>query len=214
VGILLFLHICVNIVRFNYYINNGLWSNNDYVKVLINLFDFNTEKNIPTFYSALALLFSSILLFLIAIYNKKYNLKYYSWILLSIVFLFLSFDEILELHEHFVRLTQRLLSLSGFGTAYWTIPYLIATIILFLSLVRFLKELPIRTLKLFVLAGIIFIAGSVGMEIFGGRVEEIIGRQNIAYVFLYTIEEILEKIGVIIFIYALTSYKSISIKMD
>ena len=60
VSLLLFLHICVNIVRFNYYIDNGLWSNNDYVKVLINLFDFNTEKNIPTFYATLALLLSSI----------------------------------------------------------------------------------------------------------------------------------------------------------
>ena len=71
VSILLFFHICVNIVKLNYYIDDGLWSNNDYVKVLINLFDFGTEKNIPTFYSALALLFSSMLLFLIALYNKK-----------------------------------------------------------------------------------------------------------------------------------------------
>lgn len=129
------------------------------------------------------------------------------------VFLFLSIDEMLELHGHFVRLTQRLLDLSGFGTAYWTIPYLIATIILFLSLVKFLNELPKRTLKLFVLAGIIFISGSVGMEIIGGRVEEIIGIQNITYLFCYTVEELLECIGVIIFIYALTSYKSITIKI-
>lgn len=214
VSILLFFHICVNIVRFSFYIDNGLWSNNDYVKVLINLFDFNTEKNIPTFYTALVLLLSSILLFLITLYNKKYGLKYYPWILLSMVFLFLSLDEMLELHEHFVHLTQRLLHLSGFGTAYWTIPYLIATIILFLSLIKFLNELPKRTLKLFVLAGIIFISGSVGMEIIGGRVEEIIGTKNITYLFCYTVEELLECIGIIIFIYALTSYKSFTIKID
>ena len=90
----------------------------------------------------------------------------------------------------------------------------ISTIILFLGLVKFLNELPKRTLKLFVLAGIIFISGSVGMEIIGGRVEEIIGTKNITYLFCYTVEELLEKIGVIIFIYALTSYKSITIKID
>lgn len=213
VSIILFFHICVNIVRFNYYIDNGPWSNNDYVKVLIDLFDFNTEKNIPTFYSALTLLLSSILLFLIALYNKKYDLKYYPWILLSIVFLFLSLDEMLEFHEHLVHLTQRLLDLSGFGTAYWTIPYLVAVIVLFLSLVKFLNELPKRTLKLFVLAGFFFILGSVGMEIIAGRREEIIGVQNITYLFFYTIEELSEMIGVIIFIYALTSYKPFTIKI-
>jgi len=52
---------------------------------------------------------------------------------------------------------------------------LIATIILFLGLVKFLNELPKRTLKLFVLAGIIFISGSVGMEIIGGRQQGING---------------------------------------
>jgi len=37
------------------------------------------------------------------------------------VFLFLSPDEMLELHEHFVHLTQRLLDLSGFGTGLYLI---------------------------------------------------------------------------------------------
>ena len=214
VSILLVFHIGVNYVRFNYYIDNGIWSTNDYVKVLINLFDFNTENNIPTFYSALALLLSSVLLRLIALTYKKQNLTFYSWILLSVVFLFLSLDEMLELHEHLVRLTQRLLNLSGFGTAYWTIPYVTAVIILFLLLIKFLNKLPKRTLKLFVLAGILFILGSVGMEIIGGRQEEIFGRENITYVLFYTIEELLEMIGVIIFIYALTSIKTFSVKID
>jgi len=91
------------------------------------------------------------------------------------VFLFLSPDEMLELHEHFVHLTQRLLNLSGFGTAYWTISYLIAVIILFPGLVKFLTELPKSTMKLFVLAEIIFLSGSIGMEIIVGRQQGING---------------------------------------
>lgn len=183
-------------------------------KVFIKLFDFNIEKNIPTLYSFLALLFSSILLILITLQNKKNDLKYHAWLPLSMVFFFLSFDEILELHEHLVHLTRRFLNLSGFGTAYWTIPYIIMIAILFFSLYKFLSKLPKRTFKLFVLAGAIFILGSVGMEILGGRQEEINGKSNVLYVFLYTIEELLEMLGVVIFIYALTSYKKITVQID
>jgi len=206
----------------NYYIENGIWSNNDYVKIVINLFDFNTEKNVPTFYSSLALLFSSILLFLIALKNKKKNLTYLSWVGLAIIFCYLSLDEILELHEHLVHLTRNFLNLSGMGTAYWTIPYLILIILLGAVYFKFLMTLPKKTLKFFLIAGAVFLTGAVGFELIGGRVEElygipnenIYGRDNALYKILYTCEEFLEMLGIIIFIYALTSYKTFTIKIE
>ena len=44
--------------------------------VLIGLFDFNTEKNIPTLYSSIALLVVSMLLLSIALTHKKLKLSY------------------------------------------------------------------------------------------------------------------------------------------
>ena len=47
----------------------------DSVYGLVPLFNFNAEKNIPTFYSSFALLFASILLSLIAFKRKKKKYK-------------------------------------------------------------------------------------------------------------------------------------------
>ncbi len=56
-------------------------------------FDFlnvNSELNLPTFYSVLIILINSALLYVIARFGVKDN-RY--WYLLSIIFLYLSFDE-------------------------------------------------------------------------------------------------------------------------
>lgn len=214
VGILALSNIGINIIRFNYYMDGGPWSDNEYIKELIFLFDLDTEKNVPSFYSSLALLLSSILLFLIALFYKKSGAKYFPWVLLSLVFFYLALDEILELHEHLVHLTERFFNLTGYGTSYWIIPFGIFGIILFIILFKFLRELPKKTLKQFVISGFVFISGAVGMEILGGIHEEIYGRENATYVILYTIEEILEMLGIVLFIYALTSYKKFTINIS
>src|SRR5690606_29623633 len=214
VGILALANIGVNFIKLNYYLDGGPWSDNKYVKVIINLFDMDTEGNVSSFYSSLALLCSSILLYLIALFNKKSGLKSFHWTLLSSVFLYLALDEILELHEHLVRLTESFLNLSGYGTSYWIIPIGIIGIILFIVLFKFLRELPKTTLRQFILAGFVFISGAVGMEILGGMHEEIHWRENATYVFLYTVEEILEMVGIVLFIYALTSYKKFTINIS
>lgn len=47
---------------------------------LIPLLDFNTERNIPTFYSACALIFGAILLFFISWLHKRSNRSYLMWV--------------------------------------------------------------------------------------------------------------------------------------
>jgi len=83
--------------------------------------------------------------------------------------------------------------------------------------------LPKKTLKFFIIAGVVFLTGAVGLELIGGRVEELYGipvektfdnSANVLFKFLYTCEEFLEMLGIIIFIYALTSYKKFTIKIE
>lgn len=105
------------------------------------------------------------------------------------VFLFLLLDEILDLHEYLVLLTPKLLDLTGYGKANWSIPFLIVTILLFLRIVKFLNELPKRTLKLHVLVGIIFILGSVSMGIIGSFQQEINESKNITNL-LFSVEDL------------------------
>ena len=65
-----------------------------------------------------------------------------------------------------------------------------------------------------VIAGLVFVSGAIGFDVLGHRQWELHGRSNLPYVILYTVEEFLEMLGVIIFIYALTTYKSIVIKIE
>lgn len=67
---------------------------------LIPQFNLNSEQNIPALFSTLILLLSSILLAIITYAVKKTGASYfYNWLGLSLIFLFLSMDELLSFHE-------------------------------------------------------------------------------------------------------------------
>ena len=71
--------------------------------ILSGLFNVNAEQNIPTLYSVLALLFSSIVLFAIA-YAKTVTSEPFVgyWGALSIIFVYLTCDEFMVLHERLI----------------------------------------------------------------------------------------------------------------
>ena len=50
------------------------------------------------------------------------------------------------------------------------------------------------------------------MELVGGYYSDFYGEQNMAYALIVSIEEFLEMMGVVVFIYALLSYMSLQIK--
>ncbi len=70
---------------------------------LFSLFNFDSEMNIPTFYSSLALLLASMLLVVIVLNHKKQGTPYFRWLGLAIIFLFLSIDETSCIHEGFSK---------------------------------------------------------------------------------------------------------------
>ena len=75
----------------------------DWVYGLIDLFDFNTEENVPTLYSSLQLVFASLLLLVIGTKHRSEGYAYVPWLVLSILFLFLAVDETAQLHELLLR---------------------------------------------------------------------------------------------------------------
>lgn len=178
----------------------------DYVYRLVPLFDLNTEKNIPTFYSAVALLVSSGLLFFIAYVHKKSGNNYFRWMGLAIIFMFLSVDEITSIHESFGQTIRAGFAVSGFLYFAWVIPYGLALAIFLLAYLRFLLGLPKNIMMLFIVSGGVFIAGAMGVESFGGRHYEVYGNANITYALFYTLEEFLEMLGIVLFIYTLLTY--------
>lgn len=176
---------------------------------IARLFYVDAERNIPSLYSASALLLCSILLVTIA-YTKKIAGDSYrhSWQVLAIIFLCLSLDEIISLHENTVKPLRSALNASGVFYFAWVIPGAIFTLICLLGFSRFLIHLPAKTRRLFLIAGSIFIGGALGMELVGGYYSNFYTEHSMTYAIIVTIEESLEMLGIAVFIYALLSYIS------
>lgn len=176
------------------------------------LFNVDLERNIPTMYSASALLFCSILLAIIANAKKIAGNTYLRhWTGLSIIFLYLSLDEALIIHDKLIKPLRSTFNASGFLYFTWVIPGAIFVLVCLLAFLKFLTHLPAQTRRLFLIAGLIFVTGALGVEMVGGYYSNLYGERNIGYAIITTIEELLEMLGIVAFIYALLSYMSFHI---
>jgi hypothetical protein len=181
----------------------------DYVgrDLLAGKFDLDAEGNIPTFYSFLALLFSSVLLGAIAHVKNLDNDPYKNhWKILSFIFLYLSLDEIGQLHEDFTYPMQKLLNPTGFLYFAWIVPFGFLAAIFALSYSKFLFHLPVSTKKMFVAAFALYVGGAIGMEMPEGYLVYTDNLHNVTFMILIAIEESLEMLGIVVFIHALMSY--------
>ena len=173
---------------------------------LVRLFYFDAESNVPSLYSSLALFFSSVFLLFIALKRKELKAPSTSWFGLSLIFLFLTFDEAASIHELLVDPIRGTFELSGLLYYAWVVPYGVALVVFVMAYSRFLLELPKNIAILFVLSGAIYVSGALGVELLGGKHAYLYGTNNILYSVLATIEETLEMLGIAIFIYTLLTY--------
>jgi hypothetical protein len=178
------------------------------------------DESIPAWYSSIMLLFCSVLLAVIA-YAKKVADDRYSlhWRVLSAIFLFLSVDEGIRIHEKMAPLGRLILEGAGLSDGFviraWVVPGAILVLIVALTYLRFLVALPQKTRNLFLLAGLLFVGGAIGMEMLsdfyvylsGGVDNMSLGQIAIRIAIPYA-EESLEMLGVIVFIYALMLHLS------
>nr|WP_158651823.1 hypothetical protein [Marinobacterium profundum] len=119
-----------------------IYFEHDHVYGLVSLFDFNAEKNIPTLYSSIALVFASILLLFISIIHRNKHEPYFLWGVLSFIFLFLSIDEISSIHENLGTPTRDFFGASGLLYYAWVIPYGVFLVVFLISYFKFLLVLP------------------------------------------------------------------------
>ncbi len=172
----------------------------------IRLINLDVERSIPTLFSFMMLLTCSFFLFIIASAKRKDGKSYICWLGLSVIFLFLSIDESLMIHEGLMEKLRTVLNTSGYLYFAWVIPYGIGLIAFLLAYIKFLFNLPHKTRLLFIISGFVYVSGAIGLEMIGGRYYELYGDQSLSVVILSTIEEILEMAGTVLFIYALTLY--------
>lgn len=180
----------------------------DYRSDWMATFNLDREMNFPTWYSALMLAFCALLLTAIATgKNIQHDHYYRHWKLLSILFWLLAVDEVLSIHEILiVPDLAKALKLPWFLHSMWVIPGAIAVLIFAQQYWKFTLHLPKRSRYHFTLAAILYIGGALGMEMLGSYYAELEGQQHLTYALLANLEEVMEMMGTIVFIYGLLLY--------
>ncbi len=180
---------------------------NDYFFGLVPLFTFGSEHNVPAYYSALAILFCALLLVVVAVARQRHrasDVRY--WWGLAGIFLFLSIDEALEVHEHLVGPMQIVLNAPEQRYFVWLVPYAALLLIFGVLYAKFILALPATTRRRFVFAGLVYLSGAAGLELIGGLYYESYGHMNVTFTVLESLEDALEMSGIVMFIHALASY--------
>jgi len=175
----------------------------------VRMFDFDYEKNVPSLYSSLAILFCAVILWCIAVAKRRVAADFhYHWLILAIIFTYIGIDEALALHEQVGDLFEDygLVNAEGFLYFAWVVPYAVLVLIFAVSYLKFVLALPRPTMLFFMLSGGLFVTGAMGIEVFSAKEADLAGFDTITYLTLYTTEELCEMVGIALFCYALLRY--------
>lgn len=165
------------------------------------MLDFDEEHNLPTLYSSFALMACALLLAAVGELHRREPSDYWPWFGLAAVFVFLSVDEVVQLHEHIDQVRGG--ALERWRVSGWLLPYLAVAAALAIGYARFLWRLPARHRNWFILAGVIFVGGAGGFELLGPFAQRA-GRAY--YAACYTCEELFEMTGVAMFALGVIDY--------
>ena len=173
----------------------------------LDLFSVNAEDSIPTWYAALLLFGASALLAVIATAKHAHQDRFRRhWAGLALIFLYLSMDEGAAIHELFSDILETPLQPGGYLYFAWVIVAVPLVILFLLVYLRFLVHLPPRTRAQFMLAGMVYVGGALGVESISANRWYLDGGRTFEYLAIATLEELCEMLGVVILIYALLSY--------
>lgn len=187
---------------------------------VIPLIDFNTEQNIPTLFSTILFIFSSISFLLLWYVQRDKEAKSWIWLLFTVVFLFLACDEFCEIHENLSEPFHLLLGTKGLFYYAWVIPYGLAAFVILLFAFPLWVKMPAKIKIYIALAAFLFLMGAIGMEMIGAQRYEMLGDQlDLGCGILATIEESLEMFGLVLLIYSLFAlieeeYEGLVIRID
>ena len=206
VAVLVALHLVVMVAKFGF--------GHDHLMGMARVFDLNEESNVPTWYSGVALLLCSASLALVAAVKRRTHDRFLAhWGVLALIFAYMSLDEVSRFHEHWGAFLEvpfawarRVEVAGGIFRNLWVVPAAIVVAIIGLAYLRFLWSLPVRTRVQFILAGVLFVWASVGMEMVGAHYTSIGGRQLVGFAVLVTIEEVLEMGSIVFFLHAVLEY--------
>lgn len=175
----------------------------------VQMVDLDQEANLPTLFSSIILSIAGFLFYLLSksLVEAKATEKKY-WVGLSLIFVFLAFDESAKIHETLGDYTEKFVETSGYLHYPWVISYSILVLILGFFYMRFFWNMKKKVFHSFMLAAFIFLSGAIGFELLGAKEASLHGTDTLLYCTYYTIEESLEMFGVIYLIWILLNLLS------
>lgn len=167
------------------------------------LFDLNTEFNVPTWFSATQLVFAAVIAWSVARVDRGYR---WHWSVLGVLLAFIAVDEIAQVHEWVGEMLHQRFDTSGALYFAWVIPYGLAAIVLGLAYLKFWLAMPRDTRLLMLAAAVLLVGGAIGLELAEGLWATHVGYGRVMRA-LCLVEECAEMLGVAVLVYAMLGYR-------
>jgi hypothetical protein len=182
---------------------------------IVRLVHVAEEGNLTTWFSAMLLLISSILLGLITSANHKQRKTYVKhWAVLAVIFFLMSLDEAARIHELTIEPLRSLFDASGIFYYAWVLLALPFLIILAFTYWKFVRDLPKRSRLLFILSGLVYVTAAMGMDMIVGYFISSDSAPRLLEPLLITVEELGENVAIVMFIFALLSHLKHDLKVS
>jgi hypothetical protein len=168
-------------------------------------FNLDRELNIATWVATLLLATAAALLLINAVEQRLTAQRgWRHWGGLGMIFLLLSLDEMCSFHERLSDPIRGALDADGgLFTNAWVLLAAPAVLALLIAYLPFLWRLPAASRWRFIVAAVVFVSGAVGVELFSGAVRDRFGFEDFRFALITTLEELLELVGVALFLRAL-----------
>lgn len=172
----------------------------------LRFFDLNAEQTVPAWYSSVLLTLAAVITAAAATEKAADGEPFIGhWVGLSAIFVYLSMDEALAIHERAIGPVSAIIPVGGLLYFAWVVPGALAVLIVGLVYLRFLAGQPRRLSRYMVIAGSIYVGGSLILEMVGGLLYETYG-PGVRTDLVSMLEEVAEMGGIVLYIYALTAH--------
>ena len=174
------------------------------LRTIRRTFNPSGEQTAGAWLTAAVLLLCGLLLLTIAAARRARGAPFVAhWRLLGAIFLFLSADEAIALHEQLGDWLRARLETGGPFLWAWVIPYGAATVALAVAYLPWLRDLPAGTRRRVLVAGALMVGGALGLEMIQAAIVDGQGRGGGPVSVLAVVEEGAELLGAILLLDAL-----------
>jgi hypothetical protein len=173
------------------------------VRLLFSLFFLDGEGNVPAIFSTWLFLLNAVIFLIVWKAACLSGDSHKIWLFLSSVFVFLALDESISIHERLINPLRQALGATGIFYYTWIIPYGIGVVLLAIVAIPVFWRMQKRIRFWFGLSAATYLFATIGLEMISGKYLVMMNEQkDIVWIFMVTLEESLEMVGLIILVYA------------